>query len=45
MAVTFLSTYQTVTTIWRGPAVAYLLNLAAGNYTGLLYLSRDVPFH
>ena len=30
MAVTFLSTYQTVTTIWRGPAVAYLLNVTAG---------------
>lgn len=29
MAVTFLSTYQTVTTIWKGPAVAYLLNVAA----------------
>ena len=30
MGVTFLSTYQTVTTIWRGPAVAYLLNVIAG---------------
>ena len=30
MAVTFLSTYQTVSTIWKGPAVAYLLNVAAG---------------
>lgn len=31
MGVTFLSTYQTVTTIWKGPAVAYLLHVVAGN--------------
>jgi len=30
MFFTFLSTYQTVTTVWKGPVVAYLFNLLAG---------------
>jgi len=30
MFFTFLSTYQTVTTVWKGPVVAYLFNFLAG---------------